>query len=478
MPSLTQLSDVHSQRDIRDSTVVGQQEIALAKEPSGLEVQEEDEEEDEDRATSSTVSKHQWASSFLQQPLTKKISKKMTSVLESLMNVLGLNEKQSDQEEAKLLKRYDIQEEINHGAFSKVYNAIDRQTRLPVAIKKMPKAKLKPKQKENILREAAIHKRLQNQFIVQFIDFVDTTEYYYLVMELMKGGELFERIEQVEFFTEQDAIMVITQVAKGIKYLHDNGVVHRDIKPENLVFSNKTLYPIKICDFGLSKILGNESTDTPCGTVGYLAPEIAKEGNHSFGVDIWALGCVLYSMLCGFPAFYDQSIAVLNEKVKRGIYDFPSPWWDDVSHLAKDLIRHCLTVDPAKRYNINQFLQHPWLHSEGSTLPLQSPAILKQMDKNVQPLKNIFDVAYATQRDLMEEYEQRQNPPKPRIEPKPVIEIGSKDVKTSTLLAKRAHKKAIAEGGSSSNSSSTSASSAASSSSTFSMPATAHQIQA
>jgi serine/threonine-protein kinase RCK2 len=144
-------------------------------------------------------------------------------------------------------------------------------------------------------------------------------------MARMHGGELFQRIEEVECFTEDDAIHIITQVARGIKYLHDNGIVHRDIKvrdglllrrrrllvyacakmpvcawegqPENLVFSNKTLTPLKLCDFGLSKVLdGTGMTDTPCGTVGYLAPEIAKEQAHNFGVDIWGLGCVLYSL--------------------------------------------------------------------------------------------------------------------------------------------------------------------------------------
>ena len=135
------------------------------------------------------------------------------------------------------------------------------------------------------------------------------------------------------------------------------------MQPENLVFGNDTLAPVKICDFGLSKVLDSSgSTDTPCGTVGYLAPEIAKEQAHNFGVDIWGLGCVLYSLyalsrglgsvrdiciltgsnvrtgararvcrLCGFPVFYDESVPVLTDKVKRGIYDFPSPWWDTVS---------------------------------------------------------------------------------------------------------------------------------------------------
>jgi len=226
-------------------------------------------------------------------------------------------------------------------------------------------------QKENILREAAIHKRLNSPYVVQFIDFFETSKNFYLVMELyvfffclfacdcflfsfsllqrMNGGELFERIEKVECFTEDDAVAIIMQVAKGLKYLHDNGVVHRDIKPENLVFGNNSLTPIKLCDFGLSKVLDMGSTDTPCGTVGYLAPEIAKEMSHTFSVDMWALGCVLYSMLCGFPAFYDQSVPILTEKVKKGLYDFPSPWWDAVSDSGNAHTHGILVAYPLLR---------------------------------------------------------------------------------------------------------------------------------
>ena len=95
---------------------------------------------------------------------------------------------------------------------------------------------------------------------------------------------------------------------------------------------------------------------TPCGTVGYTAPEIVKDERYSKSVDMWALGCVLYTLLCGFPAFYDESIQTLTEKVARGQYTFLSPWWDDISKSAQDLVSHLLTVDPEKRYDINQFL--------------------------------------------------------------------------------------------------------------------------
>lgn len=135
----------------------------------------------------------------------------------------------------------------------------------------------------------------------------------------------------------------------------------RDIKPENILFDAIPIIPskvrktrpydeekedegeflpgiggggigrVKIADFGLSKIVWNEETMTPCGTVGYTAPEIVKDERYSKSVDMWALGCVLYTLLCGFPPFYDESINVLTEKVARGYYTFLSPWWDDIS---------------------------------------------------------------------------------------------------------------------------------------------------
>lgn len=118
---------------------------------------------------------------------------------------------------------------------------------------------------------------------------------------------------------------------------------------------------IKIADFGLSKVIWDTQTMTPCGTVGYTAPEIVKDERYSKSVDMWALGCVLYTLLCGFPPFYDESIQVLTEKVARGQYTFLSPWWDDISKSAQDLISHLLTVDPEQRYTIKEFLAHPWI---------------------------------------------------------------------------------------------------------------------
>jgi hypothetical protein len=124
---------------------------------------------------------------------------------------------------------------------------------------------------------------------------------------------------------------------------------------------------------------------TPCGTVGYTAPEIVKDERYSKSVDMWAMGCVLYTLLCGFPPFYDESIQVLTEKVARGQYTFLSPWWDDISKPAQDLVSHLLTVDPNKRYTIREFLNHPWIRCTKEPTfaaldapPLATPAAERQ----------------------------------------------------------------------------------------------------
>jgi serine/threonine protein kinase len=277
----------------------------------------------------------------------------------------------------------------------------------------------------------------------------------------MGGGELFHQIVKLTYFSENLSRHVILQVAHGIRYLHEErGVVHRDIKPENLLFNRIEIIPsknpiqrpyddnkedegefipgvggggigrVKIADFGLSKVVWNEQTMTPCGTVGYTAPEIVKDERYSKSVDMWALGCVLYTLLCGFPPFYDESINVLTEKVARGYYTFLSPWWDDISaegkvnspffwfipaerFIAKDLITHLLCVDPAQRYTIDEFLAHPWCSASPAPPPPPTPRFQgRPVDSpllsasgnwegrspGLATLKEAFDITYAVHR--------------------------------------------------------------------------------
>lgn len=252
-------------------------------------------------------------------------------------------------------------------------------------------------------------RQLRHKNIVELLKFIDAPEYYFIVLELIPGGELFHQIVRLTYFSEELSRHVIVQVAEAIRYLHEEaGVVHRDIKPENLLFYPSPYIPspvkqvragedenkqdegvfipgvgaggigvIKLADFGLSKIIWDANTMTPCGTVGYTAPEIVNDQRYSKSVDMWSLGCVLYTILCGFPPFYDENVSTLTEKVAQGQYEFLSPWWDEISKGAKDLVSHLLTVDPRRRYTITEFLNHPWItQSNIPTRPaLDSPVL-------------------------------------------------------------------------------------------------------
>ncbi|RCI06470.1 MAPK-activated protein kinase Srk1, partial [Rhizopus stolonifer] len=290
------------------------------------------------------------------------------------------------------LERFEMIEKIGEGAFSFVFKARDTLTNKEVAVKVVRKRELdasengknhlhpnmkkktKATERANILKEVQIMRNMNHKNIVQLIQFSESDDYYFLVLELCQGGELFHRIVKLTYFSEDLARHVIVQVAEGIRYLHEEcGVVHRDIKPENILFEpipiikrDKVENPfgdedkedegvftegvggggigvVKLADFGLSKVIWDNSTLTPCGTVGYTAPEIVRDQKYSKSVDMWAIGCVLYTILCGFPPFYDESIRALTHKVARGEYTFLSPWWDPISPAAKDLIRNLLT---------------------------------------------------------------------------------------------------------------------------------------
>lgn len=294
------------------------------------------------------------------------------------------------------LENYDFLEKLGEGAFSVVYKARHKKNGSEVAIKVLRKYQMDAAQKQAVLKEVIIMRQLDHPNVVKFIEFIETESYFHIVQELIVGGEVFAAIVKYTYLSEDLSRHIIYQVAKAIRYLHEEvGIVHRDIKPENLLFQpiefTPSLNPIsklrrsddpkskkdegefvpgvgggtvgvvKIADFGLSKQIWEHNTKTPCGTVGYTAPEIVRDERYSKEVDMWAIGCVLYTLLCGFPPFYDERIEALTEKVARGEYTFLAPWWDEISRDAKYCVSRLLTVDPKKRYTIDDFFEDPWM---------------------------------------------------------------------------------------------------------------------
>ncbi|KAJ1758941.1 MAPK-activated protein kinase Srk1 [Coemansia sp. RSA 2523] len=291
------------------------------------------------------------------------------------------------------IEGYEVLSRIGEGAFSKVYRARQRATGDDVAVKAICKTGLSSVQIANIHKEIAIMESLRSPRIIKLIAVRETRDYFYLVMEFAEGGEMFDRVLQLTYLSERLARHVIIQVAEAVQYLHANGVVQRDLKLENVVFEpipivssgvqeqkrqgdtaekmEEGLYVpgvggggigrVKLIDFGLSKVVWNQATHTPCGTTGYAAPEVVRDELYTKSVDMWGLGCMLYAMVCGFPPFYDEDVKVLTRKVALGQYEFLSPWWDKVNPQIKHLISRLLELDPAQRYTIQDFMRHPWI---------------------------------------------------------------------------------------------------------------------
>ena len=184
--------------------------------------------------------------------------------------------------------------------------------------------------------------------------------------ELMSGGELFDRVVEKEFYTENEARVCIMQLVSALGYCHDRGVSHRDLKPENLLYSDATDSAVlKVADFGLAKLVKeNEMMQTSCGTPGYVAPEVLLGKSYNSAVDMWSTGVILYILLCGFPPFYDDNNAALFAAIKAGRYDFPSPYWDNVSEDAKNTVRSLLVVNPRERATARALLANPWVAEE------------------------------------------------------------------------------------------------------------------
>eukprot|EP00944_MAST-04C_sp_MAST-4C-sp1_P012946 g12946.t1 len=216
--------------------------------------------------------------------------------------------------------------------------------------------------------EVKIMLKINDAGCVRLYEIFESDRHLILMVELCRGGDLFDRIAQKETYDESEAADVVRQVAQALKYLHDHNIVHRDLKPENLIYKEKAGNVLKLTDFGLAKYIDSEATtnisEKPCGTPIYVAPEVLTASPvYSPKVDMWSLGVLAYILLCGFPPFDadENDLADLFQVIKAGKYNFLSPYWDDVSKSAKDLISKLLEVNPEVRYSARQVLSHPWI---------------------------------------------------------------------------------------------------------------------
>ncbi|XP_039384644.1 ribosomal protein S6 kinase alpha-2 isoform X5 [Mauremys reevesii] len=258
---------------------------------------------------------------------------------------------------------YEIKEDIGVGSFSVCKRCVHKVTEAEFAVKIIDKSKRDPSEEIEILLRYGQHPN-----IITLKDVYDDGKYVYLVMELMRGGELLDRILRQKCFSEREASAVLCTITKTVDYLHSQGVVHRDLKPSNILYMDESGNPdsIRICDFGFAKQLRAENglLMTPCYTANFVAPEVLKRQGYDAACDIWSLGILLYTMLAGFTPFAngpDDTPEEILARIGSGKYALAGGNWDSVSDAAKDIVSKMLHVDPHQRLTAVQVLRHPWI---------------------------------------------------------------------------------------------------------------------
>jgi len=264
---------------------------------------------------------------------------------------------------------YDLGRELGSGAFSRVVAGTHKKTGTEYAIKIVDKEETSAKE---MFKELAVMSQLSHPNIVNFKEIFDQNDGFYVVLELITGGELFDRIVELSKYSEKDASRVLAQALFGLKHMHERNLVHRDIKPENLLLSSKQPDAnVKVADFGFStNSRDDQDLYETLGTPPYMAPEIVilrndYEDSVGYGrpVDVWALGICLYILLAGVHPYQQQDDEKMLEQIETGYWP---GWkreetWSKISTEAKDLVRGMMNPDSTKRLTIMQCLEHPWL---------------------------------------------------------------------------------------------------------------------
>ncbi|XP_078262127.1 serine/threonine-protein kinase DCLK2 isoform X5 [Rhinoraja longicauda] len=286
-----------------------------------------------------------------------------------------------------ILDKYKVGKVIGDGNFAVVKECVERSSGKEFALKIIDKAKCSGKE-HLIENEVAVLRKVKHPNIIMLIEEMDTPTELYLVMELVKGGDLFDAITSSTKYTERDASAMMYNLASALKYLHSLNIVHRDIKPENLLVCEYVdgTKSLKLGDFGLATLVDGPLY-TVCGTPTYVAPEIIAESGYGLKVDIWAAGVITYILLCGFPPFRSENNVQedLFDQILVGRLEFPSPYWDNITGSAKELISRMLQVNIESRYTADKVLTHPWVADDMAQEQDMQMAVTGKLRKHFNP---------------------------------------------------------------------------------------------
>jgi len=276
---------------------------------------------------------------------------------------------------------------LGKGGFAKCYELRQMNANNEiVAGKIVPKSLLvKQHQREKMAQEITLHKTLNHKYVVKLFSFFEDSNFVYIILELCRRRSMMELHKRRKAITEPETRYFMNQILLGVKYLHEQKIIHRDLKLGN-IFLNDDM-EIKLGDFGLAtkENYDGERKRTLCGTPNYIAPEVLTKKGHSYEVDIWSIGCILYTLLVGKPPFETQTLKETYKRIRANEYHVPSR----IGLQAKNLIRQLLQDDPLKRPSVGKILQDEFL-TQGympSRLPTSCLTMAPRFDTKLQQIK-------------------------------------------------------------------------------------------
>lgn len=296
----------------------------------------------------------------------------MTKGTEHESDPVTIEEKVTKDSGEVVTKHYLKGSFLGKGGFARCYEFKNLETELTFAAKIVPKASLaKTRAKQKLMTEIKIHRALHFPHIVDFEHFFEDNENVYILLELCTNQTMNELLKRRKRLTELESQYYLLQIVQAVRYLHEHKVIHRDLKLGNMFLSDKL--QVKVGDFGLATKVEfeGERKRTVCGTPNYIAPEVldGKQG-HSYEVDVWSIGVILYTLLYGKPPFETSDVKTTYRRIRMNAYSFPEAV--SISSQAKDLIERILVPDPSKRLSLEQIQTHDFFH-QGYRVPQQLP---------------------------------------------------------------------------------------------------------
>jgi len=291
---------------------------------------------------------------------------------------------------------YNLKEELGIGSYAVVRKCVHKASGIEYAVKIIDQSKKDATEEVEILLRYGQHPN-----IATLRDVYDDGTKTYMVMEMMHGGELLDKILKQKYLAERETAFIMETLTRTVDYLHQQGVVHRDLQPSNILFATSSCTPdsLRIVDFGFAKQMRAENglLMTPCYTANFVAPEVLKKQGYDAACDIWSLGVLMYTMLSGKTPFAtgpEDAPQQILKRIDDGRITLSGGAWDTVSDLGKDLVKRLLHVDPNQRLSASQVLNHPWIKTKQS-LPTNKISIHDSLTIK-ETIKNTFSAMHKS----------------------------------------------------------------------------------